>query len=233
MPNPVSIDSPPIDSPPLGTVPIDTVLFDLDGTLTDPQVGITGSYRHALTAVGRPAAAADLGRVIGPPIQENLTLLGVTAEELPFALDVFRRRHLAVGLYQAELIPGIADLVGLLDAAGVRLALATAKPLLQAELTLAHFGLAEHFTVVAGNTPQGSLSKAEVVADALRRLGSPDPARVAMVGDRRHDIEGAAANGIASVGVAWGFAADGELAAAGADHVVVSVAELGRLLAGV
>jgi len=211
---------------------IDTVLFDLDGTLTDPEVGITASYRYALAAVGRPAdAGADLSWVIGPPLTENLTLLGVPAGELPVAEDAYRRRHRDVGLYEAALVPGIAELVASLDAAGVQVALATAKPTEQGELTLAHFGLAEYFTVVAGNTPAGVLSKADVVADALRLLGSPDPVRVAMVGDRRHDIEGAAANGVTSIGVAWGFAADGELVAAGADHVVASVAELGGLLA--
>lgn len=207
---------------------IDTVLFDLDGTLTDPEVGITASYRHALAAVGRPAYDADLSWVIGPPLPENMRLLGVPEQDIPRAVDAYRRRHLAIGLYEAEVVPGIAELVSRLDAAGVRLALASAKPTELGELTLAHFGLAEHFTVVAGDTTPSSLSKAEIIAGALERLGGPDPARVAMVGDRRHDIAGAAANGVTSVGVAWGFAADGELA--GADHVVASVAELGRLL---
>jgi len=170
--------------------------------------------------------------VIGPPIRENLALLGVPGEELPLAMDAYRRRHLAVGLYEAELVPGIAELVRLLAVAGLRLALATGKPTMEGELTLAHFGLAEHFTVAAGNTVQDLLSKAEIAAGALRSLGSPDPVRVAMVGDPSHDIEGAAANGVTSVGVAWGFAADGELVAAGADYVVASVAELGRLLLG-
>ena len=213
--------------------PYDAVLFDLDGTLTDPEVGITTSYRHALAAVGRPADPDDdLRWVIGPPLRENLTLLGVPDAEMPEAMDAYRDRHLEIGLYEAELVPGMAELVGRLDAAGVLVALATAKPVLEGGLTLDHFGIAAHFTVVGGNTDAGTLSKAEIVARTLHQLGEPPRGRVAMVGDRRHDIEGAAANGVTSVGVAWGFAADGELVAAGADHVVASVAELGRLLTG-
>lgn len=207
------------------------VLFDLDGTLTDPEVGITASYRYALTAVGRPIADdVDISWVIGPPLAENLLLLGVTPAELPVASAAYRRRHLDVGLYEADLIPGIADLVAALDAAGVQLALATAKPTADGDLTLRYFGLAGHFTVIAGNTVAGDLSKSEVVAIALRELGSPPPERVAMVGDRRHDIEGAAANGLASIGVAWGFAAPGELEAAGADEIAASVDKLAGLL---
>ena len=218
-------------SEPVASQPLTTVLFDLDGTLTDPEVGITASYRHALAAVGRPVADdVDLSWMIGPPIGENLHLLGVTAAELPVAVQAYRRRHLATGLYEVILVPGMAELVRTLHAAGVRLALATGKPTGDGELTLKHFGLATYFAVIAGNTVQGLLSKADVVADALRLLGSPDPARVAMVGDRRHDVEGAAANGITSIGVGWGFAADGELATAGADQIVTTVDELARLL---
>ncbi|WP_165372697.1 HAD-IA family hydrolase [Pengzhenrongella frigida] len=213
--------------------PFDTVLFDLDGTLTDPEVGITSSYRYALAAVGHPTHPdTDISWVIGPPLAENLTLLGVPDADLTVAMDAYRRRHLDVGLYEAELVPGIIELLRALDSAGVRLGLATAKPVLEGTLTLEHFGLADYFTVIGGNTDDGTRSKADVVAEALRLLGGPEPARVAMVGDRRHDIEGAAQNGVTSVGVAWGFAVDGELLAAGADHVVESVAELASLLWG-
>jgi len=221
------------DASPLGASPFDAVLFDLDGTLTDPEVGITASYRYALAAVGRPVDPdEDLRWVIGPPLRENLALLGVPDPEMAEAMDAYRRRHLEVGLYEADLVPGMAELVGRLDAAGVLVALATAKPVLEGELTLAHFGIAAHFAVVGANTDEGTLTKADIIARTLRQLGGPARGRVAMVGDRRHDIEGAAANGVTSVGVAWGFAADGELLAAGADHVVGSVAELGRLLTG-
>ena len=219
--------APPTD--PFG--PFDVVLFDLDGTLTNPEIGITTSYRYALAAVGRPVAeGVDLSWMIGPPIGENLVLAGVTQAELPVAIDAYRRRHNPVGLFEAELIPGMSALVERLHGQGVRIALATGKPARDGRLTLEHFGLAPFFEVIAGNTDTGQLNKGEVVADALRQLGNPDPSRVTMVGDRRHDVEGAAVNGITSIGVTWGFAIDGELAAARADVVVASVAELAQLL---
>lgn len=228
--HPLLTDPRPGDTPQAGAARFDAVLFDLDGTLTDPEVGITASYRYALAAAGRPVPAdVDLSWMIGPPIGENLTLQGVTAAEMPVAVEAYRRRHLDTGLYEADLVPGIADLVKDLEAAGVRVALATGKPTEEGELTLEHFGLTHLFTVVAGTTDDLP-TKSDVVADALRRLGHPDPERVAMVGDRRHDIEGAAANGLASIGVEWGFAADGELAAAGADHIAATVDDLARLL---
>jgi len=222
-------DAPEPARAPLGR--FDVVLFDLDGTLTDPEVGITTSYRYALAAVGRAVADdVDLSWMIGPPIVENLVLAGVTRAELPVAIDAYRRRHNPVGLFEAEVVPGIPALLERLRGQGVRVALATGKPAVDGQLTLEHFGLASFFEVITGNTDTGQLNKGEVVADALRQLGDPDRGRVVMVGDRRHDIEGAAVNGIASIGVTWGFALDGELAAARADAVVASVEALSALL---
>jgi phosphoglycolate phosphatase len=211
----------------------DVVLLDLDGTLTDPYEGITGSYRHVLALAGYPVADdVDLGWVIGPGVWTNLDRLGVPASEADAVAAAYRERHLAVGLYQAVMIPGLELLVADLDRAGVRLALATAKPEGQGVATLLHFGLDQYFTVMGG-TPEGiRTTKGEVVADVLARLGDCDRDRTVMVGDRRHDIEGAHENGLAAVGVGWGFAADGELEAAGADHVVTTVAELRELLLG-
>lgn len=211
----------------------DVVLLDLDGTLTDPYEGITGSYRHALAQAGYPVADdVELGWVIGPGIWANLDRLGVPPSEVDAVVAAYRERHVAVGLYQAELIPGLASLLADLDRVGVRLALATAKPESQGMETLRHFGLAHHFTVTGGTSEDVPMTKTEVVADVLDRLGDLDRTRTVMVGDRRHDIEGAHENGLAAIGVRWGFAADGELEAAGADHIVATVGELRTLLLG-
>lgn len=211
----------------------DLVLLDLDGTLTDPQEGITASYRYALAAAGRPIADdVDLSWVIGPPIMDNLDALGVPASEAATVVDAYRERHVAVGLYQAVLIPGIADLLAELQQAGVRLALATAKPESQGRETLRHFGLAGLFDVIGGAPGGASTTKGAVVANVLMRCAPLDPHRTVMVGDRRHDIEGAHENGLAAVGVEWGFAAQGELEAAGADTVVATVDHLRAFLLG-
>jgi len=214
-------------------VRFDHVLLDLDGTVTDPFVGITGSYRYALAQIGRPVPDdVDLSWVIGPGIVDNMERLGVPPSEVDAVVAAYRKRHLSIGLYQAVLIPGIEALLAELGDVGMTLALATAKPEEQGIETLAHFGLDAHFAVIGGIRHPVTTTKGEVVADVLERVGATDRARAVMVGDRRHDIEGAHLNGLAAIGVGWGFAADGELEAAGADHVVETVDELRALLLG-
>lgn len=209
----------------------DHIVLDLDGTVTNPFVGITGSYRYALAQVGRPVPDdVDLSWVIGPGIADNLDRLGVPPSEVDAVVAAYRERHTAIGLYQAVLIPGIEALLAALVDAGATLALATAKPESQGVETLVHFGLDAHFAVIGGIRHPVTRTKGEVVADVLERVGVTDRARAVMIGDRRHDIEGAHENGLVAIGVGWGFAADGELEAAGADHVVESVDELRALL---
>ncbi|MBX3286607.1 MAG: HAD hydrolase-like protein [Actinobacteria bacterium] len=208
------------------------MLFDLDGTLTDPEEGIVGSFRHALASVGHPVADdVDLRWMIGPAIRDNFTRHGLPEELHHEAVLAYRARHVEVGLFQASLIVGVIEVLDALLADGVALALATAKPVEQAITTLEHFEIADRFAVVAGGVADGQpRSKAAIVADGLAQLGAPDPARVAMVGDRRHDVEGGRENGCTTVAVTWGFAEEGELAAVGPDHLVHTPAELLEVL---
>ncbi|QXC61469.1 HAD-IA family hydrolase [Aquihabitans sp. G128] len=211
---------------------LDAVLFDLDGTLTDPEVGITSSLRHALASVGHPAPDdLDLRWMIGPPMRSNFTRYGLPEHLHEDATVAYRARHVAVGLAEAELIPGMVDVLAGLAADGVPLALATAKPVEQGRRTLELFDLEQWFAVVTGSAADGvARSKAHIVAEALRELGDPDPARVAMVGDRLHDVEGGRANGCLTIGVGWGFAEAGELDLVAPDHVVQDPVDLLSLL---
>ena len=206
----------------------DAVLFDLDGTLTDPAEGITGSFRHALAAVGSPVAdEVDLRWMIGPPIRHSFTRFGLAPDMHDAAVAVFRERHIAVGLYEATLIPGIVEVLETLTSWGIPLALATAKPVRQAHITLEHFGLSHLFAGVAGAMTDGQTTgKDLVVADARRQLELVDGERVVMVGDRVHDVDGGRANGCTTVAVAWGFAEPGEMDAADPDHRVAAPVDL-------
>jgi len=208
------------------------VLFDLDGTLTDPASGITGSFRHALAAVGHPVGDdIDLTWMIGPSMRENLVRHGLPADLHDSAIDAYRARHTEVGLYDATLHAGTVELLDALARAGIAIALATAKPIPQAVRTLEHFGIADRFTVVAGAPPDGHIiGKVGIVADALARLFAPG--RAAMVGDRRHDVEAGRANGCITIAVEWGYAEPGELDAASPDHRVDSFERLASLLIG-
>lgn len=211
---------------------LDAVLFDLDGTLTDPAVGITTSFRHALEEVGYPVAAdTDLTWMIGPPLRHNFASIGLPEHLHDAAAVAYRTRHTDVGLFEAALVDGIEDVLrGLVDD-GVALALATMKPVDQAHTTLRHFGLDGYFGVVAGTIADGlPVPKAAVVKDALHQLEVTDPTRVAMVGDRHHDVDGGRENRCRTVGVTWGYAQEGELERTPPDHVVTTPDDLLRVL---
>lgn len=184
------------------------VIFDLDGTLTDSAAGIVSSFRHALAQVGEPVPDdPDLaGLVAGPPIHQTLHGLGL-GEKTDAAIAAFRADYAARGWVLNEVFDEIPELLADLRAAGVRLAVATSKAEPTARTILAHFGLDDHFEVIAGASLDGvRASKAEVVAHALAQL-DPLPEHVLMVGDRSHDVHGASHHGIGTVVVEWGYGA--------------------------
>ncbi|WP_039889361.1 HAD-IA family hydrolase [Mycobacterium xenopi] len=207
------------------------VIFDLDGTLTDSAGGIVSSFCHALRQVGAPVPDGDLAaRIVGPPMHHTLASLGL-GQHTDAAIAAYRADYSTRGWVNSRVFAGIEPLLADLRAAGVRLAVATSKAEPTARRILAHVGIAEHFDVVAGASVDGSRSsKTDVLAYALAQL-QPLPKRVVMVGDRWHDVEGAAAHGIDTVVVGWGYGQTdfAEDRAPGATHVA-TVAELRRAL---
>ncbi|CAM5677363.1 HAD-IA family hydrolase [Mycolicibacterium aubagnense] len=188
------------------------VLFDLDGTLTDSAAGIVASFRHALDSIGAAQTCGalpddDLARkIVGPPMHVTLGSLGL-GEKADDAIAAYRADYTTRGWSMNRMFDGIEDLLADLRAAGVRLAVATSKAEPTAQRIVEHFGIDEHFEVVAGASIDGVRSaKADVVAHALAQL-APVPERVLMVGDRSHDVHGAAHHGIDTVVVDWGYGA--------------------------
>ncbi|MGZ4578307.1 MAG: HAD-IA family hydrolase [Mycobacterium sp.] len=180
------------------------VIFDLDGTLTDSAEGIVASFLHALDHIGVAVPDGDLAaQIVGPPMDDTFrSMLGEDAEQ---AIAAFRAEYGSRGWAMNTLFEGIEPLLVDLRAAGVRLAVATSKLEPTARRILAHFGLDQHFEVIAGASPDGlRKTKVEVLAHALKQL-QPLPERVLMVGDRSHDVHGAAAHGIDTVVVGWGY----------------------------
>ncbi|MGW0162936.1 HAD-IA family hydrolase [Mycobacterium sp. NPDC003323] len=181
------------------------VLFDLDGTLTDSADGIVASFRHALTEVGAPIPDGDLaGRIVGPPMHHTLSSMGL-GDRVDDAMAAYRADYTTRGWSMNRVFDGIPELLADLERAEVRLAVATSKAQPTAQRILTHFGLDGHFEVIAGASPDGTRAlKSEVVAHALEQL-SPLPERMLMIGDRSHDVEGAAVHGIETVVVDWGY----------------------------
>ena len=210
-------------------------LFDLDGTLTDPKVGITKSVRHALARVGVDAPDLDaLVVYIGPPLQDSfVSIAGLSEADAAEALIGYREYFADRGLYENEPYVGIADLLTGLADDGWTLAVATSKPTVFAERILDHFGLRAHFAVVAGAELDGSRRhKHDVIDHALVQLGC-GPEGCVMIGDREHDVLGAHRHGIPAIGVLWGYGSREELEAAGADRIVATISQLAAGLASV
>ena len=210
------------------------ILFDLDGTLTDPGMGITNSVMHALAHFGITVTDRDqLYRFIGPPLMDSfMEYYGFTEEQAKEAVKVYREYFADKGWAENTAYEGIGDLLSTLVAAGKTLLVATSKPQVFAERILTHFGLDKYFTHICGvalQAPRG-YSKADVIREALAKADVTDLNTAVMVGDRHHDIDGAKAVGVDSIGVLYGYGDREEHETAGADAIAESVDALGKLL---
>ncbi len=206
-------------------------LFDLDGTLTDPGLGITNSLIYALSKFGIETERSSLYRFIGPPLRETfMKHFGFSMEKSEEAVKFYREYFEKKGMFENLIYPGIPELLSSLYSRGKRLMVATSKPELYAMQILEHFRLAEYFVLITGSRMDGTMiSKSELISFILDKTDS-DPSESVMIGDRIYDVEGAVSNGIFSVGVKYGFAEEGELEGAGSVLIVEDVAELSSLL---
>jgi phosphoglycolate phosphatase len=209
----MTISPSPAGSP--EAVPVRNLLFDLDGTLTDPAVGITGCVRHALGGFGIDPPD-DLGWVIGPPLRGSFArLLGTEDRDtIERAMTRYRDRFGTVGLFENEIYPGIPALLTAQRSAGRRLYVCTSKPHVYARRIVEHFGLLPCFAQVYGAELDGTRGDKPTLIAYLLDQENLSAADTVMIGDRRHDIEGARANGLRSITVGYGYGSAEELAAA-------------------
>lgn len=210
----------------------DWLLLDLDGTLTDPFEGITRSVEYALNAFGIEVEdRRTLAPFIGPPLVESLTeRYGFTMEDAVAAVAKYREYFAVKGLYENELFEGIPELLNDCRKAGYKISMATSKPTHYAKIIAEHFDIARYFDAIHGSSLDGSrITKSSVVAEAVREEGL-DPERALMIGDRRHDVEGAREHGIKTVGVLYGYGSLEEHTAAGAAYIAKDLDELRELL---
>ena len=210
------------------------VLFDLDGTIVDSASEIMDSLAHMFTEMGVPVPDREtLQSYVGPPLLDSLRMTaGFSDVDAWEALNVYRD-HYDEHLLRSPVFPGVKGLIHRLHAAGLPIALATSKPESMARGVLEHHGLDHYFTTIAGASDDEKLStKADVVAEALRRLQALgiDTTHSVMVGDRGYDTLGAAANGVPTIMVEWGYGSPAE--AGDAMAVVHSADQLRNLLLG-
>ena len=196
------------------------IYFDLDGTLTDPKPGITGSIQYALQKLDLPVPSQDeLTWCIGPPLRGSfVTMLG--GEKLAdLAVSLYRERFADVGLYENSLYPDIKDVLTTLGHSRRRMFVATSKPGIFAERIIDHFGLTGCFERVFGSELDGTrVHKTDLLAYALETTGV-NASQALMIGDRSHDMIGAKNNGMGAIGVLYGYGTKEELIGAGASHV--------------
>ena len=211
------------------------IFFDLDGTLTNPKEGITRCVQYALRHFGIEEPNLDkLEPFIGPPLIDSfMEYYGFTREQALKGVEKYRERFRDTGIFENQVLEGIPQMLKTLKEQGACLAVASSKPEEYVVRILEKFSLAPYFHQVVGASMDESRSaKEDVIREALRRLGvgEREKPRVLMIGDRKHDAQGAKACGIDCLGVYIGFALPGELEEAKASYIAHSVEEMSAFL---
>lgn len=205
------------------------VLFDLDGTLANPEIGITSSVIYALEKFGiKVEDRKELLPFIGPPLTYSFeTFYGLSKEDSELAVKYYRERFSVKGLYENEVYDGVEKMLQTLKDRGKILVIATSKPEEFTLKILEHFDLLKYFDYVAGATMDGSRGeKGDVIRYAIEISEIEDKSQAIMIGDRHYDICGAKENGLDSMGVLFGFGDYEELTKAGADYIAESVVDI-------
>ena len=212
------------------------VLFDLDGTISDPKVGICTSVQQALKKFGIDVPDINtLTPFIGPPLRDSFRdFYHIKPEDMEDVIVAYRARFSTVGLFENDLYDGIPELLKSLKENGRKLALASSKPRVFVEKILDHFGISQYFDVIMGSELDGTReNKSEIIAECLRLFEldpSGDLSETVMVGDRKYDIEAANAAGLPNIAVSYGYGSEEELSKAGAMVIAGTVKELENIL---
>lgn len=208
------------------------ILFDLDGTITDPKVGITKSIDYALKSFGIETENLDsLCKYIGPPLKYAFgDGYGFDEEKVNLAISKYREYFCVTGLYENIVYTGIEEVLKNLHDKGKKLMIATSKTTKFAKIILEHFNLIQYFDFVAGSEMDGTRSeKWEVIRYIMEENHISNISEIIMIGDRKYDIIGAKIAGIDSVGVLYGYGDRNELIDAGADYIIEKVEDISKL----
>lgn len=207
-----------------------TIIFDMDGTLMDSGRGLMNGVKYTLQQLGYPEPDSQtLRKFVGPPIREGLLRYGMPAELVPKGMQIAVNRYSSVGKFEADVYPGIEEMLAKLQKLGHSLYVATSKPEHLAVEILEKFGLAPYFTKICGaDWSVARDTKDSVIRYLLENAGQQD--EIVMVGDTVFDVTGAAAHGIPTIGVTWGYGGREEMRQAGAIAIADTTDELYEFL---
>ncbi|MBT2685023.1 HAD family hydrolase [Bacillus sp. ISL-37] len=211
------------------------ILFDLDGTISDPKAGITRSVQYALQKMNIEVPGVNhLEGFIGPPLQVSFAeYFNLDEIQTKKAIEFYRERFKEKGMYENELYSNIPLLLHALKEQNFILVVATSKPTVFSEQILKHFEIDHYFDLVVGSNLDGTRSsKTEIIQYILDAFKSHRLEDFIMIGDRKHDIEGANNNGIDSIGVTYGYGSFEELSNSKPTYIVGSVEQLKGILMG-
>ena len=207
------------------------ILFDFDGTIFDTVEGISKSAQYAINKFGIDDSLEFLRCFAGPPLVDKfMEVYGFDREKAELATAYFKERYQPIGLYECRIFPGIKEMLQSLKIKGFKLGVATSKPQHLAEKLLQGEDMIEIFDVICGSGLTGNNdSKESVLRRAMETLNA-DKESTVLVGDTKYDVFGAQACGVDCIGVRFGYAAEGELEAAGATYIVEDVEALEKLI---
>jgi len=203
------------------------VLFDLDGTLTDPQQGFVSSVQFALSKLKIEFdPKTKFEAYIGPPLHDTFEILCEGKHSVDDAISFYRERYAETGLLENTIYEGITECLEQVRGTAESILVATSKPGIYAKKIIEHFELNPYFDEVFGSNLDGTLSdKTELIAHVLKTRGI-SPQNAVMIGDRRFDMIGAKNHGMKALGVLWGFGSEDELKNAGADEICTHPKEI-------
>lgn len=206
-----------------------TLIFDLDGTLSDPFLGIYRCMNFALTSLGyHPRSEADIKAHIGPPLEQTIGKFIDSEDDAKVRemVDKYRERYGEFGYRENTLYPGIPEMLRKLKTLDMPMGVCTSKFRRNALKIIEMFELSEFFEFVSG--PEFGMSKAQQL-DLLIKDGTI-PKNSLMIGDRAIDLTSAHENGLASAGVTWGFGSEEELLAENPRFLFTSPEQLAQML---
>lgn len=210
------------------------IIFDLDGTITDSQMGIVKSLEYSFEQMGRhDMKGRDLNVFIGRSLDDIYmeTFNTQQSDIISRAIMHYRERFEEIGMFENKLYPGVQSLLKAIHKSGAYIALASIKPALYSNEILRHFGIMKYFSYTVGSSIDGRhADKGELIDIVMRRFSMHDPGQCIMIGDREGDIIGAHANGIESIAVTYGYGIRDELSAAGPGYMAENTEHILRIL---